>query len=178
MPPLPVVVFVGDACVGKTSIIKSWRKDSSPTAQTVFSSDCEVTINVNGTEVAFHVKDTAGQETYRSLVPSYCRNAVVVVVVCAVKAKKSIDSIPSWVDFVRENANSPAIVVVRNKCDLAEPDSLEPMDEIVDGLDVFDTSALTGEAIPELFKQIANLVLENPIQAQETVHKAKKECFC
>ena len=66
-------------------------------------------------------RDTAGQERFRSLIPSYIRDSSVAVVVYDVTNRQSFLNVQRWVEEVRaERGNDVIIVAVGNKTDLTD----------------------------------------------------------
>lgn len=61
--------------------------------------------------------DTAGQERYRSLIPTYLKNAHLVVFVFDVTKPATMENIKMWHQIFSENQEAPGIVVA-NKIDL------------------------------------------------------------
>lgn len=71
--------------------------------------------------VNFVFRDTAGQERFRSLIPSYIRDSSVAVVVYDVANRLSFLNTSKWIEEVRtERAGDVIIVLVGNKTDLVE----------------------------------------------------------
>ena len=66
-------------------------------------------------------RDTAGQERFRSLIPSYIRDSSVAVVVYDVTNQTSFANTVRWIKDVRAERDSDVIMVlVGNKTDLSE----------------------------------------------------------
>lgn len=66
-------------------------------------------------------RDTAGQERFRSLIPSYIRDSSVAVVVYDVSNRLSFLNTSKWIEEVRtERAGDVIIVLVGNKTDLVD----------------------------------------------------------
>lgn len=155
------VVFVGDASVGKTCIIASQNRASQSYIQpTIAASSVATKVDYNGTEVTLNVWDTAGQDDYRCLVPMYAHYSQVAVIVFSVTDAKSFESIPSWVEYLKSNADIPNIFLVANKIDLASEVDEASIVRVAEeqGLKLFQTSARTGENIENLFYAIAGVV--------------------
>ena len=71
--------------------------------------------------VRLQLWDTARQERFRSLIPSYIRDSSVAVVVYDITSQKSFQQTRKWVDDVRgERGSDVIIVLVGNKTDLSE----------------------------------------------------------
>jgi small GTP-binding protein len=117
-------------------------------------------ISVEGSNVDFLVFDTVGSETYRNLVPTFLRQAVIGVVVCSIADPTSFEQVRDWVRFIRDYKSDIPLILVRNKIDL-----FKTLDETANALaeelklnSVFDTSAMTEEGIETLFDKVAELV--------------------
>ncbi|OHS99921.1 Vacuolar protein sorting-associated protein 21 [Tritrichomonas foetus] len=172
---IPRVIFIGDSGVGKTSIIVRVTTgvfDASP-APTIGAGVRPISINVNETQVKFHIWDTAGQEIYRSIVPLYFKQAICAIVVFSFSDQRSFDSVPEWIDLLKSQADHPVpVVIVGNKFDIPEravevnvvkkfcTDNKYPF---------FFTSAVTGEQIQQLFEYVA----ENYVAHAQALEEAK-----
>ena len=114
------VVFVGNASVGKTCIIASQNKlDQDYVQPTIAAASIATRVDLDGVEIKLNVWDTAGQDDYRCLVPMYAHFSHVAVIVFSVADKSSFDAIPSWIDYLKSNAEIPHTFLVANKIDQA-----------------------------------------------------------
>jgi small GTP-binding protein len=157
------VPIIGDANVGKTSIVTRYTTDQfaeSPAA-TVGVSNVQVTLHHNDDEVTINIWDTAGQERFRSLVPLYTRGADVIMLVFSFTDPESFEHIDQWYTKLRTDMRMLCpIVLVGNKTDLTE---LVPRPRAEDwaadhNCPIVFTSAQTGENIKELFDIIAKQI--------------------
>ena len=154
VPPVKVI-FVGDAGVGKTQIIN--RISNKP-----FSEAYEPSIGVDfvsknilfrGQNIKLQMWDTAGQEKYKGLIPSYVRKSSIVFVIFDVSTKTSFDNIPNWINFIRTIVNT-TLVLCGNKIDLAEREVKREEGEALaqkEGIAYFEVSAKTGDNIKNMF---------------------------
>ena len=114
--------------------------------------------------VNLQIWDTAGQERYRSLGPIYYRNADVGLVVFSLADKESADNIEGWFDSFSSIAGADTLTfIVANKKDIDDNSvDMQRMREWATerGLPVFETSALSGEGVSELFKEIGELIIK------------------
>ncbi|KAB2056100.1 hypothetical protein ES319_A11G081200v1 [Gossypium barbadense] len=87
-----------------------------------------------------YYRDTAGQETFRSLIPSYIRDSYVAVVVYDVASRQSFVNTSKWIEEVR-----------------TERVSIEEAEAKARDLNVMfiETSAKAGFNIKALFRKIA-----------------------
>ncbi|EAX96591.1 small GTP-binding protein, putative [Trichomonas vaginalis G3] len=166
------ISFVGDASVGKTSIINRRVKGSfqAELSSTIGSSHVKCMEDVDGKKVELSLWDTAGQEKYHSLVPLYTRDSDIILICAALNDEDSINNIEKWLK-IAEQVDTAVPFIVINKCDLEVPDA----DTIKSGLaekykHIYFISALSGEGFNELFYDVANdQINKEAIQESETV---------
>ncbi len=148
------IIFVGDACTGKTSIIN--RIIDNP-----FSDTYEVSIGIDfmsknirfrGQNIKIQIWDSAGQEKYKGLIPSYVRNSSIVFIVYDVSNRSSFDNVSNWISFVK-NIEKTTIVLCGNKIDLEREVEKSDGEELAkkEGLNFFECSAKTNENIKNMF---------------------------
>ena len=148
------IIFVGDASTGKTSIIN--RIIDNP-----FNDTYEVSIGIDfmsknikfrGQSIKIQIWDSAGQEKYKGLIPSYIRNSSIVFIVYDVSSRSSFDNIPKWIDFVK-NIEKTTMILCGNKIDLDRDVNTNEGEEIAkkEGILFFECSAKTNENIKNLF---------------------------
>ncbi len=121
------IIFVGDAGVGKTTIINRINDNE-------FQSSYDATIGVDfwpkkinfrGNEITLQIWDTAGQERYRGLIPSYVRNSSIVFIVFDITNRKTFESIPKWIELIKSIEKNIILVLIGNKEDLKEKREVE-----------------------------------------------------
>jgi GTPase SAR1 family protein len=108
------VVAIGDASVGKTSIVDRLMQDffNPPESPTVGANWQPFLHDVGSDRVELQPY-TAGQEAFRSLEPLYHRNATGAVAVYDVTRRSTFQSLDTWISSVREVAGVDATVVQR-----------------------------------------------------------------
>ncbi len=114
--------------------------------------------------------DTAGQEKYKGLIPSYVRNSSIVFVVYDVAVKTSFDNIPKWINFIKTIENT-TLVLCGNKIDLSNREVKKEEGEALaqkEGIAFFEVSAKTDENIKNMFY---NVVVELPTFAENNGNK-------
>ena len=113
------IIFVGDACTGKTSIIN--RIIDNP-----FNDTYQVSIGIDfmsknirfrGQNIKIQIWDTAGQEKYKGLIPSYVRNSSIVFIVYDVSNPSSFENVSNWISFVKK-IEKTTMILCGNKIDL------------------------------------------------------------
>ena len=149
------IIFVGDAGVGKTSIIN--RIVDNP-----FNETYEMSIGVDfmsknlryhGQNIKLQIWDSAGQEKYKGLIPSYVRNSSIVFVVYDVSSKASFNNVSSWISFIKSIENT-TIILCGNKIDLTTREVQHDEGQQFaqkEGLSFFEVSAKTNENIKLMF---------------------------
>ena len=166
------IIFVGDAGVGKTTIIS--RIMDNP-----FSDSYEPSIGVDfmsknikfrGQNIKLQMWDTAGQEKYKGLIPSYVRNSSIVFVVYDISSKVSFDNIPKWINFIKTIENT-TLVLCGNKIDLSNREVQKNEGAELaqkEGIAFFEVSAKTDENIKNMFY---NVVADLPSFAEANGNK-------
>jgi small GTP-binding protein len=159
------VVIVGDAGVGKTALLFRFKRgsyeDTTPTIG-ANSIQCQVSLSPDRV-VTLNVWDTAGQDDFKSLLPMFVRGAEVAVVVYDVSRHFTFEHVEQWISFFRSDTAICAVVLASNKSDLEHDVDPGEIEEICahHGLQHFETSAVTGEGVELLFREIAERVNEN-----------------
>ncbi|CCJ30031.1 unnamed protein product [Pneumocystis jirovecii] len=108
------------------------------------------------------LRDTAGQERYRSLAPMYYRNADCAIVVYDITQTESLDKAKSWVkELHRQACGNIVIALAGNKADLASRRAVETSDAQAyaeeAGLIFFETSAKDAQNVNNLFQAIGKV---------------------
>jgi len=181
------VVLIGEAGVGKTSIINRYINNtfSTNSMSTTGASFAAKTMYFENHDkyVKFEVWDTAGQEKYRSLIKIFYKDASVAVLVYDITRKQSFEEIKNyWISQLKENApknlsKNPydkflkinffsflVIAFAANKSDMYEMEEVEEekgraFAKEVGGIFKY-TSAKNSTGIDELFRTIGNRFLD------------------
>ena len=152
------IIFVGDAGVGKTSIIN--RIVDNP-----FNEAYEMSIGVDfmsknlrykGQNIKLQLWDSAGQEKYKGLIPSYVRNSSIVFVVYDISSKTSFNNVSSWITFIKSIENT-TLILCGNKIDLTTREVEKSEGEQFaqkEGISFFEVSAKTDENIKFMFYSV------------------------
>jgi small GTP-binding protein len=152
------LVLIGDASVGKTSLVARWITGlgNLEFGSTIGANHQCKTLTIGENEVDLQIWDTAGQEQFHALTPLYARGAAVAILVTSFSDPASLESIEDWTDILLSAApENPPIVLAVNKVDL-EGESKRSRDEIfaicsARAKTVFFVSALTNEGVDDLF---------------------------
>jgi small GTP-binding protein len=180
--PSHKVVLMGDAGVGKTSILLrlSQHVFQAITTPTV-SSGCTVQhfATTNG-PVSLQIWDTAGEERYRFFTRLYSQGAEAVVIVFDVSDPCSFESVPAWIQTVSDSIDTrPVIFIVANKVDLPKRAvSGETVAEFTDreNLTYLEVSAKLGLNVATLFEAVAEAVGQLAGVGSKPLLPANKSC--
>ena len=156
------IVVLGDISVGKTSILSRFRygvfePEYMPTLGIDFFSQ---NLFYEDKTIRLILWDTAGEERFRSLIPSYLKNADCIIIVFDITNKDSFNSLNKWLTDSKNNANEGTIYIIcGNKSDLKEKRTVNEneIDEYIkkNELIYVECSAKNGEGIKDLFNTVA-----------------------
>ena len=178
------IVLLGEAGVGKSSIVLRYVTDSFKTDAegTVGASYMGKIVNFNDRLVKLNIWDTAGQERYHSLAKMYYRDANAALLVYDVTNSDSFDGMIRWYNEVKQNSNPGIVVAIAaNKEDLIENEKIEhhktmKFAESINA--VFNrTSAKSSYGIEQIFKEIVIKLFPEINQIKEraqSVHLTSK----
>tara|TARA_B100001093_G_scaffold319768_1_gene305051 strand:- start:908 stop:1549 length:642 start_codon:yes stop_codon:yes gene_type:complete len=120
------IIVIGDSSTGKTSLMRKYIDNKFEvihdlTIGVEFRTKIEK-IEYKGKEiiVKFHIWDTAGQESFRSIIKSYYRGVAGAIILFDVTDPLTFHNIPSWIKELKFNSDNSKlpIVLVGNKTDL------------------------------------------------------------
>ncbi|KAJ1391755.1 Small GTPase superfamily [Sesbania bispinosa] len=120
-------------------------------------------------------RDTAGQERFRSLIPSYIRDSSVAVIVYDIASRQTFLNTSKWIEEVRSERGSDVIIVlVGNKTDLVEKRQVSTEEGEAKSRELnvmfIEASAKAGFNIKALFRKIAAA-----LPGMETLSSTKQE---
>lgn len=147
------VVFVGDSTVGKTSIIYSHLNQTVASTSTLGATSTRIETTVEDQTIVLNVWDTAGQESFRNLVPIYAKGAQAAVIVFDQSNSESFDHTKEWYKYITDLVGDIIICLAANKSDL--PCAVD-FNEVYSwasehNMNVITTSALEGTNVDEVF---------------------------
>lgn len=164
------ITILGDAAVGKTSLINqfvegSFQEDYKPTlGANIVRKD----VNFDNTRVRLIMWDLAGQEKYRVVRSMYfqgCEGALLVYDVTRYHTLESINS--KWLrDFKKHVKKKGAYILIGNKIDLKDQRVIptergKELAAKIKASHFIETSAKLGENIEEAFSLLVNQILSN-----------------
>ena len=175
------VCMVGEAAVGKTSLVRRFVLDlfNEAYAATLGARVTKRELHFQGVEVDKHVRvdmtlwDIMGERFVRDeLRESYLLGAQGVIGVADVARPSTLDALETWVEWVRNAVGEIPVVYSVNKIDLLSELMRRPNDQEIEGLlgmkDVFwfYTSAKNGQGVEDVFAAVAKQVLAEVLDYQ------------
>jgi small GTP-binding protein len=162
------VIIVGDAGVGKTSILTQFSCNifNEVTESTVGAMFLSKQVDTSHGTINLMMWDTAGQERYRSLIPMYSRNAAAAILVVDVSHPDSYDGIELWYKLLKDECpNDTKIYIVANKIDLHVQIPIDKLEEWANdhGFPFFKTCSKRYETLEPIFQRIAEEAPAPPI---------------
>ena len=172
--------MIGDAAVGKTSLVLRYVQDRFYAAydSTIAASYLTHTLDLDNFRVNYEIWDTAGQERFHSLASIYYRRAQAVVVVYDISSRISFEHAKSWVREVKQNAYPDIVIaLVGNKADLVSKRAvnyeLAQTYAEENNLLCMESSAKTAMNVDEIFLAVAKRLTESsPKKKRNTKSKS------
>ena len=156
------IVFFFFFCVGKTSIMNRFisnefqeEYDVNKLYFIIFQSTIGVDfstkmIEFRNNSIKLQIWDSAGQERYKALIPSYVRGAAIIFLIYDISDNNSFANIEQWINFIKQiNTDESLLVLCGNKSDLPRKINYKDANELAQKNDMmfFETSAKTGSNI-------------------------------
>lgn len=158
------IVIIGDNEVGKSSFVDLYmngnfaNKDYKPTIGVAIA-EKEVQIS-NRLKVTYALFDMAGSKGFANVRRYFYKDTKAVLILFDYSKAKTLESLPEWIEEVHHFAKSNSIpfILVGNKIDLIEAreNIKKRAEDMAKKFDCFffETSAMTGEGIDELFTSL------------------------
>lgn len=163
------VVFVGDSTVGKTSLIHNYMKLDADVPSTVGATSTRMTLQIEEKTLMLNVWDTAGQETFRNLVPVYAKGANAAVIVFDQSNTDTAEHLHDWYDYIQKHVGNIVTLIAQNKSDLdceIDPNAVYTWAE-EHKIQVIATSAKDGTGVSSLFDTLGKLLVSSLPKEEE-----------
>ncbi len=164
------VVVIGDAAVGKTSLIKRYVKDEFDDRylNTIGAKVMKKSVGVNKPDTGEIVDlkmilwDIAGQETFDTVKKAYYRGASGAIVVCDSTRRETMEHMHKWIENLFDMSDVIPMILIVNKTDL-ESEFQFSVDDVISeyapyGSVVHSTSAKTGDNVDQIFHELGKLI--------------------
>ena len=159
------IIIVGNSNVGKTNIVTRYVKGEFSNEYMITIGMDFLTCNLELDNKIFKLRlwDTAGSEKFRSVTRGYYSNTCYALIVYDITDDSSFNSVKQWIEDVQSFANKDTnLVLVGNKVDLNNKRKIskEEGQNLAKeyGMDFYESSALTGENINDIFEGICQKV--------------------
>jgi Ras-related protein Rab-1A len=162
------IVLIGDAAVGKSSLLLRYIDDIYEDNYTcTIGVDFKIkTIDIDDKRVKLQIWDTAGQERFRPITSCYFRGAHGCLVIYDITNRESFMHVKTWIhDFREQNKveNEKNVILIGNKKDAEElrTVSFEEGQELAQaiGANFLEASAKSGFQVTEMFVTLAKHIL-------------------
>ena len=166
------ICLVGDAGVGKTSLIRRFvlNQFDDKYIKTIGTKVSKKSISLydsfreRETEVVMTIWDIMGQEGFRELLKdAYFCGANGIIAVCDVTNEETMNRLDGWLDRTYKIAGDVPVAILINKLDLKEGGRIDERNLAQFGKayesPFFFTSAKTGEGVEKAFADISSRIL-------------------
>lgn len=161
------VCFIGDAGVGKTSLIKRFVLDVfddryiATIGTKVTKKIVEVDSGGDSVKVMMLIWDIMGQKGFRELLrEAYFFGAHGAIAVCDLTNKETLEELRYWIKALTDVAGDVPLVFAGNKADLENETVVKEADlqELAEKYEAeaFLTSAKTGQNVENMFKALGS----------------------
>ena len=171
------ICLVGEAAVGKTSLIRRFVQDEFDdryiTTLGAKVSKREMTFDLpdRGSKIQMDmtVWDIMGEKGFRELLKdAYFYGANGILAVADISRRKTLDDLDDWIDGVEQVVGKVPILLAVNKADLAAAGQYKERD-VAQAAKAYEseyvlTSARTGDKVEDAFRRLGALVAEHQLQ--------------
>ena len=158
------LIIIGDTASGKSKLVERFLLDNYEQRQlsTYALTMYRHTTTLDGKETKIDIWDTAGQEQYNNLHPSYYFAANCCILVFDVTRKLTYDHLKTWYGELRRFCPNIPTVLVANKIDL-KPDVTNKKFQFSEkhNLPFYYASAADGTNVVRIFDDCLKFALQN-----------------
>jgi Ras-related protein Rab-2A len=169
-------ILVGDSEVGKSAILIRLIENKYNTymATTVGVDFGSKILDVSGKKIKLQIWDTAGQETYNSLVRSYYRGITGCLLIFDINKRNTFNNLNKWLnELERFSTNNIVITLVGNKIDKKETREISYEEAQIfakaNNMLYIETSAFNSFNVNQAFYTTANIILDNILRGITTI---------
>ena len=162
------ILFLGDTSVGKTSLLirytdNKFEEDSLPTVGVDVRNKY---LSLEKKKIRLDIWDSAGQERFKNIAKNYFHGANGIIFVYDITNKNTFETLKVWLREVQNDVSEETeMIIVGNKIDLNEKREVnyELMENLgkKNNIEVFETSAKTGEGVEEIFIFLTKKLFQN-----------------
>eukprot|EP01083_Nonionella_stella_P270998 917953_1 len=171
------LVLIGDATVGKTSLLLRFADDSFKDnyISTIGVDFRFRTLTINGDLVKLQIWDTAGQERFRTITSAYYRGADGIIMVYDITNIRTFEHMQGWLDEVHKVTGSTITkLIIGNKNDLLHRRQVDinqaQQYALSVGASIIETSAKTANNVDKSFTMIAQELVKRGSVQRKSIH--------
>ena len=165
MSSIPVlkVVIAGDGTVGKTSLVRRYCEGKfEMTRIATIGVDFQTKlVELSERTVKLSIWDMAGQDRFQVIRSGFYRGSRAAALVYDVTMPDTFNSLTRWRTEILEAVPEQPFVIVGNKIDLERVQARDQAEAFAQSIQAsyLETSALSGEGVPDLFEALAKMSL-------------------
>ncbi|XP_023028986.1 ras-related protein Rab-18-B [Leptinotarsa decemlineata] len=179
------ILIIGESGVGKSSLLLRFTEDNFDPEQTLtIGVDFKTKkLNIDGNTVKLAIWDTAGQERFRTLTPSYYRDAQGAILVFDVSSYATFAKLETWLSELETYSTKSNIIkmIVGNKIDVdkREVSRDEAMKFARRHQTLYiEASAKTKDGVQSAFEELVYKIIQTPrlweSYASDNIHIGNK----
>jgi Ras-related protein Rab-2A len=160
-------IIVGNSSVGKSCLLLRYTEDKYEPMHdiTIGVEFGTKTVYVDNNTIKIQIWDTAGQESFKSIISSYFRGALGALLVFDLTNKESFNSIKEWMNMVKNKCNTPiSFLLVGNKADLENERVITKKEALEfaknNDMEYIETSTKTGYNVNIAFNNLNNIIFK------------------
>eukprot|EP01120_Amphizonella_sp_Union-15-10_P004479 TRINITY_DN15101_c0_g1_i1.p1 TRINITY_DN15101_c0_g1~~TRINITY_DN15101_c0_g1_i1.p1 ORF type:complete len:202 (+),score=50.91 TRINITY_DN15101_c0_g1_i1:96-701(+) len=164
------IIIIGDAAVGKTSLVQRFVNNSFGESDVTISDTVVKDLTVDGTSYPLQIWDTGGQEKFAQVTSTYFKFADFVFIVFDINEEGTFNNVNFWEKHIeRYCPEHHRYMIIGNKSDLSRnvKDDVAKQYAEQKGVSYLETSAKTGDNVTEMFSIAVRTVLEVRDQVQD-----------
>lgn len=185
------ILILGDSSVGKTCLLLRYTENKFANHYfTTIGLDCKFkSLKIDDKLIGLSIYDTAGQERFRTITKSYYHGCHGIILVYDIENPDTFNSISTWIEQIKPNIDKNVTkILIGNKCDSTNRkvvfDEGKKLSQEFNMI-FFETSALTGENVNEVFecmvrdllnKNVEGFNKDNIMLTNDNKKKKKKCC--
>lgn len=165
------ICLLGDFNVGKTSLIRRFVEDKfsdrylSTVGVKISRKSLNIKEDLKSYQVDLLVWDLEGNTKFKSITPSYLKGSSGAIIVSDLTRINTLDNLSQHINLFLEINPEAKIAIALNKVDLVIPEKLAKLIELHNAqtysqaLDVYPTSAKTGDRVAEMFESLSRSLI-------------------
>ncbi|ELP85416.1 rab8, putative [Entamoeba invadens IP1] len=175
-PVIPLtLILVGDSGVGKTCLARQLinKRFDEATDSTVGIEMFRSKMDFDQCVVDLTLKDTCGQEQYRSIVAQFYRDSQGALIVYDITSRQSFETVQEWISNVCQLCpQGVKVMILGNKVDLEMDSRIISFEEgqtyaKENGYPFFETSAKLNVKVESSFRELVQSILQSRNFQQE-----------